>query len=131
MVVQPGLCRFVLDLNNHLKCIVFNVARWCRRFIRVSTPRGTRFESQQGTFFKAGEGVDIIYVFIFYFETWIVGSFAYFFVFFFIHYSTKFMYANRRRKEPALFGWAILTGIDKHYALVICNHGTTPRGGDG
>ena len=57
------------------------------------------------------------------------------FLFLVINFSMKFMHANRispdGRKEPALFDGLLghPYGIDKHYALVICNHVTQPRRG--
>lgn len=78
-------------------------------------------------YFKAEAGT--FNAFTFYLKR-VVGSFAYFFVFFFI--SMKFMYANRtspdvKKSQHSFDG---LTGIDKYYSLVICNHGTQAPVGD-
>ena len=70
--------------------------------MQASTPRVTRFDSQQNTFFLGGDG----YI-LFYFETWIADSFAYY-VFYFHLVSMKFMYNVNRtssdgRIAPAHF----------------------------
>ena len=112
------------------------MVRWCSGFVQVPTPRSTRFESQQVTLFFNARGGGTFSVVIFYFETWIVGSFAYFFaIFFFNHFLIKFTSANRPspdgRKVPARFDGLLGNPYwhRKHYALVICNHGTQPRRG--
>ena len=58
-------------------------------------------------------------------------------LFFYYLFSIKFMYNVNRtssdgRIAPAHFltdCWATLTGKDKQYILIICNHGTQPVGG--
>ena len=80
--------------------------------------------------FFSRRGMDIF----FYFETWIADSFA---CYLFSLFSMKFMYNVNRtssdgRIAPAHFltdCWATLTGKDKQYILIICNHGTQPRRG--
>ena len=114
-----------LTANNHNNYILFSVAGWCRDFAQVSTPRGTRFESQQEYFFQGGGGYILCFHILL--ETWIVGNFCILFVFFFIYVSMKFMYANRTSPDGPKRASTHLTIV-----LVICNHGIQPRrGGDG
>ena len=97
------------------------MAWWCRGFVQASTPRVTRFDSQQSIFFLGGDG----YI-LYYFETWIADSFAYY-LFSFYLFSMKFMHTVNRtpsdgRIEPAHFLTdcrATLTGKDKQYILII------------
>ena len=78
--------------------------------------------------FLGGDGYILFYI-----ETWIADSFAYYL----FSFSMKFMYNVNRsssdgRIAPAhflTFCWATLTGKDKQYILIICNHGTQPRRG--
>ena len=110
------------------------MARWCSGFLQDSTPRVTRFDSQQSTFFLGGDG----YI-LFYFETWIADSFAYY-LFSFYLFSMKFMYnLNRTSSDGRIASahhfltdcWATLTSKDKQFILIICNNGTQPRRGVG
>ena len=64
-----------------------------------------------------------------------MSSFAYVFVSFLfifdkIHVCKQNFYELSKRAGTFLTDcWATLTGIGKHYALVICDHGTKPEGG--
>ena len=57
------------------------MARWSRGFVQASTPRVTRFDSQQSTFFLGGDGF-----ILFYFETWVSDSFAYYLFSFYLFF---------------------------------------------
>ena len=103
------------------------MARWSSGFVQASTPRVTRFDSQQSTFFFSRRGW--IYFILHGFRI-VLHTIC----FLFIYFSMKFMYNVNRtssdgRIAPSHFFWATLTGKDKQYILIIFNHGTQPRRG--
>ena len=123
-----GNCRFQFADCPLIHCV--NMARWCSGFVQASTPRVTRFDSQQSTFSRRG--------WIFYFTLKHgLRIVLHTICFLFIYFSMKFMYNVNRtssddRIAPAHFltdCWATLTGKDKEYILIICNHGNQPRRG--
>ena len=84
------------------------MAQWCRGFIQVSTPRGTRFEFQQNLFSRRG----------------IVGSFAYFFVFFFLlNHLSFFLFNVLVNNFSLMLGWSHrFLGIYQYFGeLVSCS----------
>ena len=102
------------------------MTRWCRGLVQASTPRGTRFASQQSTFFLGRDG----YI-LFCFETLISDSFAYYLFSFYSFFDEIHVLCNQnffgRSNSTSTLCWATLTGKDKQYILIICNHGTQPR----
>ena len=112
------------------------MARWCRGFVHNSTPRGTRFEAQQNFFCFSSRGW--VYFIQSYFTLkhglWVVLHsflFSYFYSFFDEIHVCKQNFSGRSKRISTFLTdcWATLTGIYKHYALVICNHGPMPRRG--
>ena len=114
--------------NNHNNCIVFNLARWCRGFVQVSTPRGP---AGYFSFSRRGDG----YIFVSYLTLkhglWVVLHT--FFVFFFyscfdeIHVHV----CKDGRKVQALVDGVLghTYRHRKHSALVICNQAPSPSRG--
>ena len=106
------------------------MARWSRGFVQASTPRVTRFDSQQSTFFLDGDGF-----ILFYFETWISDSFAYYlFSFYLFFFSMKFMYnVNRTSSDGRIALAHFLLGYPNRQRQTVYtdnfNHGTQSRRG--
>ena len=102
------------------------MTRWSRGFVQASTPRVTRFEPQQSTFFLGGDRF-----ILFYFETWISDSFAYN-LFSFYLLSMKFMYnVNRTSSDGRIAPAHFLLGHPNRQRQTVYtdnfNHDTQPR----
>ena len=68
---------------------------------------------------------------LFYFDTWIADSFAYY-LFSFYLFSMEFMYNVSRTSSDGRIAPARIAGHpckDKQYILIICKHGAQPRRG--
>ena len=103
------------------------MARWSRGFVQASTPRVTRFDSQQSTFFLGGDGF-----ILFYFETWISDSFANY-LFSFYLFLMKFVYnVNRTSSDGRLSPAHFLLGHPNRQRQTVYtdnfSHGTSPVG---